>query len=291
MTDSECVEFLQWALPRLHFRWRGFRKVRGQVRKRIDRRLQQLGLPDVSAYRRRLESDPQEWSMLDAACRITISRFYRDRAVFDHLGHTILPALARAAVARGQNCLRVLSAGCASGEEVYTMAILASSVGLAQSPGVTTKLLGTDASEQTLDRARQAEYPAGSLKDVPPAWFDEAFLRRGGHYVVRPELRRHVRFARQDVRRQLPDGPWDLVLCRNLVFTYFDESLQREVLRRIAARIVPGGVLVTGKQESLPDRIEGIVPYAGNLGTYRVWGAEAESGGRPAATSANRPGW
>jgi chemotaxis protein methyltransferase CheR len=86
MQDAECVALLRWALPRLGLRWPGFRKVRRQVCKRITRRIRELGLADVTTYRERLESVPEEWPELDALCRITISRFYRDRAVFDHLG-------------------------------------------------------------------------------------------------------------------------------------------------------------------------------------------------------------
>ena len=97
MKNAECVDFLQWALPRLGMRWPGFRKVRRQVCKRIDRRLRELGLPDLAAYRIRLGQDSTEWKFLDGACRITISRFYRDRGVFDALGANVLPALARAA--------------------------------------------------------------------------------------------------------------------------------------------------------------------------------------------------
>lgn len=75
MKDTECVEFLQWALPRLHMRWQGFRKVRGQVCKRIGRRIRELNLGEGADYRTYLESHPAEWSVLDDLCRITISRF------------------------------------------------------------------------------------------------------------------------------------------------------------------------------------------------------------------------
>jgi chemotaxis protein methyltransferase CheR len=95
VTDQECVEFLQWALPRMQMRWSGFRKVRRQVCRRIQRRMQVLE-KDVQGYREFLEAEPEEWDVLDALCRITISRFYRDRAVFAYLQTTVLPALAEA---------------------------------------------------------------------------------------------------------------------------------------------------------------------------------------------------
>jgi len=124
MTDPECVQFLQWALPRLRLRWAGFRKVRKQVCRRLARRINELGLPAVSAYRAYLDTHPEEWTIVDAFCPITISRFYRDRATFQALERDVMPALATAALARGDPTFRCWSIGCASGEEPYTVAML-----------------------------------------------------------------------------------------------------------------------------------------------------------------------
>ena len=101
MTDCECVEFLQWALPQLGLRWPGFRKVRRQVHKRIVRRLSELSLTRLSEYRDYLVIHSNEWALLDKLSRISISRFYRDRDVFNHLRDEILPDLARTARCRG----------------------------------------------------------------------------------------------------------------------------------------------------------------------------------------------
>jgi len=103
MTDQDCVRFLQWALPQLQLRWPGFRRVRRQVCKRIDRRLRTLELADLAAYQEYLSHHSEEWRYLDALCRITISRFYRDREVFQRLERQVLPELARNARARGES--------------------------------------------------------------------------------------------------------------------------------------------------------------------------------------------
>ena len=124
MTDRECVEFLQWALPQLGLRWPGFRKVRRQVHKRIVRRLNELGLTQISEYREYLRTNSDEWSVLDGFTRISISRFYRDRDVFDHLRDVLLPGAVGAAKDRGEEQIRIWSAGCASGEEPYTLAMI-----------------------------------------------------------------------------------------------------------------------------------------------------------------------
>ncbi len=109
--DPECVRFLQWALPRLRMRWPGYRKVRRQVCKRITRRLHALGLAGLAHYREYLETTPEEWSTLDSLCRVTISRFYRDRIVFDHLFDVVLPCLTEQVRVRGANHLDAWSIG------------------------------------------------------------------------------------------------------------------------------------------------------------------------------------
>ena len=252
MSDPELVAFLQWALPRVGLRWQGYRKVRARVRKKLNERLRELGLPDIAAYRERLEAHPQEWAVLDALCRITISRFHRDRGVFDHLRRVVLPGLAERASERGAETVRCWSAGCASGEEPYTLRILWERGLPAERARVPLRIVATDIDERLLECAREGRYPASSLKELPRELLETAFVREGEQFRVRDELRAGVEFHRQDIREAMPAGPFDLVLCRNLAFTYFDEDEQREVLRGIDERLVAGGYLVVGAHESLP---------------------------------------
>jgi chemotaxis protein methyltransferase CheR len=97
---------------------------------------------------------------------------------------------------------------------------------------------------------------------VPEAWRARAFDRDGATWRVRDELRAAVSFRREDLRTSAPDGPFDVVLCRNLAFTYFDEPLQRAVADRIVLRLRPGGLLVLGSHERLPDGVPGVVSRA-----------------------------
>ncbi len=266
MKDSACVAFLQWALPILGLRWKGFRRVRRQVCKRIGRRLSALGLPDLDAYRARLAADEAEWRILDSLCRVTVSRFYRDRGVFDHLRHRLLPELV-AGAAPGR--LHLWSAGCASGEEPYTLSILWR-LGLAAArPGIEPCILATDADSALLERARDALYPASALKELPTAWREAAFVAHGARFRLRPEFRRGVEFRCADIRSDLPEGAFHVVLCRNLVFTYFEEALQRRLLDDIAARLRPGGALVIGSHEALPSGAAGLIPCAAAPGVFR----------------------
>jgi chemotaxis protein methyltransferase CheR len=271
MTASACTEFLQWALPRLGRRWAGYRKVQSLVCKRLGRRLRTLGLADLGAYRGWLESHAAEWPELDALLGIPISRFYRDRGVFDSVGRDVLPALARAAREASHPTLDCWSAGCASGEEPYTLAILWRLRIQAAFPGLAARIVATDAVAALLDRARSGRYLASSLKELPPDLRAAAFEARGELWCVRPEFR-DVEFLRQDLRAEMPEGPFDLVLCRNVVATYYAPAVQREIMMRIADRLRPGGALVLGVHEALPEGLAGFVAWPGARAVYRRTG-------------------
>jgi chemotaxis protein methyltransferase CheR len=168
MKDADCTALLRWALPRLGMRWAGFRRLRGQVCKRLRRRMAELGLPDLADYWALLETHPEEWARLDGLCRISISRFYRDQGVWRTLEREILPNLIERTRTRGETHLRIWSAGCASGEEPYTLALLFA-FGAALR-GCPRAILATDADPHLLERAHRACYPETSLRDVPERW-------------------------------------------------------------------------------------------------------------------------
>lgn len=270
MKNDDCIAFLQWCLPRLGLRWAGFRRVRGTVCKRIAKRIRALGLADVAAYRARLETDHDEWPRLDAMCRIPISRFWRDRGVFDSLAQDVLPALAAAARDRGDRGLSIWSAGCASGEEPYSLRLAWSLEAEAAFPSLSVRIVATDADGTMLARARAGLYQRGALRDMPRHLSDRAFEVSDDFYEVRELLRRDVTFLQQDIRRALPDGPFDLILCRNLVFTYFATPTQAELLGRICQRLRPGGALVIGAHEPLPPSGPPLVRWDGPGPVYRL---------------------
>lgn len=245
MNERDCVAFLHWALPRMGLRERGFRRVRGQVRKRLARRLTALDLADLDAYRERLQDDPAEWARLDAICAITISRFWRDARLWEAL----VPLL---------DGKRVWCAGCASGEEPYSVALAAP----------TARVVATDRDPAMIERARSGLYRSSSLRELPERYVNDSFRREGELYRIDEAIRERVDFRVQDIRREMPAGPFDLVFCRNLVFTYFDEATQRRLLEAIGER---AGAVVVGRHE----RATGWEPWPGIRGIYRkhtfVW--------------------
>jgi chemotaxis protein methyltransferase CheR len=251
MSDTECTAFLQWALPHLNMRWKGFRKVRGQVCKRLKNRMSDLGLKDFAAYRAQLEADPQEWRVLDSCCHITISHFFRGRGIFETLEKRVLPGIAKRAKQEGRAAL-FWSAGCAAGEEAYTLKILWDSGATRSYPGVSLSIIATDIDEVMLVRARKACFEETSLRELPPHLVRQSFDRAGLLYCIKPQYREGIDFLQQDLRFEAPASFFDLILCRYLAFTYFALPLQREVLARIAERLLPNGYLVIGTHEELP---------------------------------------
>jgi len=259
VNDTDCTAFLQWALPRLDLCWAGFRKVRRQVCKRLKRRLRTLQLANLDEYRARLEADPAEWSVLDECCHITISRFFRDRRVFETLRSHVLPELA-ARAEREKRAIHIWSAGCASGEEPYTIKILWDLEVARSHPGISLSVLATDVDLAMLARAQKACFEATSLRELPPPLVGQAFDQAGARYCVRPQYRRGIDFIHEDLRSKTPAGWFDVILCRYVAFSYFAPSLQREVLARIVERLFPKGYLVIGTHERLPGEASSLVP-------------------------------
>jgi chemotaxis protein methyltransferase CheR len=231
--------------------------------------MRDLGLPELADYARLVARSPEERARLDTFCRIPLSRFYRDRGVFDALATTLLPELAERAATAGKRTPRCWSAGCASGEEVYTLRLIWDLSLQSRYPGVRLAILATDADEVMLARAAAACYQPGSFKDAPAAWSARAFTPTNSLLCLRPAFRHDIEFRQQDIRLAQPDGPFHLVLCRNLVFTYFTDSLQRRLLGAVGDRLAAGGLLVLGAHERLPEGTTGFQPACGALPIWR----------------------
>lgn len=175
--------------------------------------------------------------------------FYRDSgqlAAIDWRG------LYAAAVGAGDALVRVWSAGCATGEEAYTLAMLSSEAFAPGPPPV--EILGTDISAAALDRARDGRYRSSRLRSVPSDQRDRYLAADGDALAVRPALRRLVRFARHNLVREVAppagEAPFDLVVCRN-VLIYFDPATAEEVARSLSGALRPGGVLMLGAADQL----------------------------------------
>jgi chemotaxis protein methyltransferase CheR len=152
---------------------------------------------------------------------------------------------------------------------VYTLALVWQLRCAPLAVDVGMRVLATDIDDEELQRARNGVYPAGALKELPEDLLKGGFERVNGFFRIRDRFRQGVELRRSDLTRELPEGLFDLVLCRNLAFTYFDESLQAETLDRVSVRMAPGGVLVVGKHEVVP-ALNGLYPMSIPEGLY-IW--------------------
>jgi chemotaxis protein methyltransferase CheR len=262
MRDDDCIRFLQEVLPELGYRWKGFRKVRKQVCKRIQQRFRELNLSDLSSYRQHLDIHKQEEKILDFLCNITISRFYRDKGVFDRMKTEILPLLAETTAQNHLKHLRCWSVGCCSGEEAFTLQIIWKLSVLPQVLlDIPLQITATDRDASLIERAKKGIYPMGSLKDMPPEWKALAFVSKERTYHIKEVYQKDVQFLEQDIRKDLPKGEFELILCRNLVFTYFEDDLQQETFTRMMTKLKPGGFLVVGIHESIPEGQDILIPF------------------------------
>jgi chemotaxis protein methyltransferase CheR len=281
VNDRDCTLFLQWALPRINLSWPGFRKVRRQVCKRLRARMAELHIESFQEYRACLEREPAEWRAFDGCCHITISRFFRDRGVFEIVRRILLPEIAARAKSEGR-AVQIWSAGCASGEEPYTLKILWDFEIAPGYPDVPVSIVATDIDDAMLTRAREACFKPSSLHELPCSLFERAFERKGLLFCVRATHRQGVTFAHQDLRLEMPSLHFDLVLCRYVAFTYFSPALREAVATGISDHLLPNGYLVIGTHEQLPAGTSTLVPVANSRQVFRrVQRQEVQSGLHP----------
>jgi len=236
---------------------------------RLRPRIKQLRLASADAYARHLESGAgtSELEILIDLATTHYTHFFREPAHFDWLDAHCL----RASAAAGGHC-HVWSAAASSGEEAWTLAMLLSGAEQRHA-GFSWQLDASDISGRVLDQARRAIYPEQSLQAVPDtlrrAFFERGIGPRTGYCRVQASLRDRVRFTRGnlfDDRAPFPTGV-DVIFCRN-VMIYFDEPSRAEAVRRLSARLAPGGHLVIGASESLLGIEQGL--KAVQPGIYRL---------------------
>lgn len=226
---------------------------RPTIERRLRRRMTAVGAETLAEYRRYLDRHPDEMQRLVASFLIKVTEFFRDPDVFTHLRDQILPGLISEARERGE--LRLWSAGCATGEEAYSLAMLVADVLGDDIESLPVRIFATDVAPDAVEFARRALYPESALEHVPPGIVERHFVKVDGGYEVRKAIRGLVIFGEHDLGYRAPFPRIDLVLCRN-VLIYFTPELQRRALQRFAFALRRSGYLVLGKSETvspLPD--------------------------------------
>jgi two-component system CheB/CheR fusion protein len=224
----------------------------GTLQRRIERRMTaaQIGIEDFGRYAAMLLQDPGELDLLASDCLINVTNFFRDPAVFHYLATEILPGL----VARllPDRTLRIWVAGCSTGEETYSLAMLCREAIAAAHCQVKLQVFASDVDPGAVAQAREGVYPASIVTDVSAARLERFFCREEDGYRVLPELRGAVVFTVQDVLSDPPFSRLDLVSCRNLLI-YLRPEAQARVISLLHFALRDRGVLLLGGAETIAD--------------------------------------
>ena len=254
VAEEALLAIMQWVLERTGHDFTRYK--RATLLRRIERRMQVTRQPTVPAYATFLEATPQETSLLLQDMLISVTNFFRDRTAFDALERTVVAELFEdrspaepAEPAEPVKHVRAWVAGCATGEEAYSVAMLLLEHSHSADEATGVQVFATDIDERALAVGRAGLYAESIAIDVPPVRLRQFFDRQPGQYVVSGALRERVTFSVHNLLRDPPFSRLDLVCCRNLLI-YLDRAAQRQVLETFHFALCPGGLLFLGSAET-----------------------------------------
>ncbi len=248
----ELLEYLQAARG---FDFHGYKPT--TLMRRIRKRMDQVGAADFSTYRDYLEVHPDEFAALFNTILINVTGFFRDPQAWEALAQTAIRDIVAGKPADAP--IRVWSAGCATGEEAYSLAILLAEAMGADAFTRRVKIYATDVDEEALNQARHAAYTERQVEAVAPGLRDKYFERTDNLFFFRKDLRRLVIFGRHDLLHDAPISRIDLLVCRN-VLMYFNAEAQAKILSRFHFALNEGGYLFLGRAETLMTQTQMFVP-------------------------------
>jgi chemotaxis protein methyltransferase CheR len=230
--------------------WDGFRKVRKGVKKRVRRHMQTLECTGIDAYLDLLKRSQEASAECQRCLMVTISRFFRDRMLWDHLQARVLPGL----IKRFPDRLTAWSAGCANGEEPYTLAMIWERLDATLPSAPILEILATDVEPSCILRAKAGLYPRSSFREMPEdlrnRWFHK--LRGGRWWQIDAYLRERVNLRVHQLLEGPPARHFQLILLRNNLLTYYQGPAMVAAMEQITATLPKGGVLIVGSHEHPP---------------------------------------
>src|SRR4029453_18768120 len=284
-SDDHAFEALLDYLKRNRgFDFTGYK--RSTLMRRVSKRMNEVGIDRYVAYQDFLEVPPDEFGLLFNTILINITSFFRDTAPWQYLASEVVPAILESK--EPGLPIRLWSAGCASGEEAYSLAMVFAETMGEDAFRSRVKIYATDIDEDALTAARRAVYSARDMEAVPAGLRDKYFTSqgKGNAFAFRTGLRRSVIFGRHDLVQAAPISRIDLLVCRN-VLMYLNAETQSRVLARINFGLAPDGFLFLGKAEILLSLSDLFVPVdlkqrvfhkASGIGIHRRLTALAEAG-------------
>lgn len=246
------------------------------LNRRIQKRLESLGLKNPEEYLRYIKADADETDRLLDAIIVNTSCFFRNPLVFEHISRDVLPEIGYERDFAGSTPVNIWSCGCSTGEEPYSMAILVQDLPSKGFPPLSATIFATDIDPDALKKATEGCYTASRLDNVHLSRVHTFFSNHDDIYCVKPEVRHMVSFSVHDVlspEKKVPKdsvfSSFDIILCRNLLI-YFPPQIQARILEDLERALNPGGFLVLGEAESLHGMFQGkLEQISGNCRIYR----------------------
>ena len=253
--DQKIQEILSELQKLRSIDFNGYRTA--MLKRRIKSRMTSLNIDDMDEYIKVLKSSVTESENLINAIAINYSLFFRNPIVYEILAESILPSIIENKRKSKSKEIRIWSAGCAAGEEAYSIAILINEILEKEIEQWLLYIFATDIDTSTLNRAREAIFQRESLENAKLGILDKYFIHNGNSYELKSVIKQIVQFSHDDLTSQKTIAPtesvfgsFDLVLCRN-VLIYFSRELQDRVFSKLYRSLSPKGYLILGESESL----------------------------------------
>lgn len=245
LDDAQCQEVMQYLRANRGFDFSGYKTA--SLYRRLRKRMQMVNIATCADYLDYLEVHPDEFAELFNTILINVTTFFRDPEHWDTLKEILEQRLA---AMRPTEPIRIWSAGCASGQEPYTIMMLLSEMIGIEAVRDRVKLYATDIDDEALAEARLATYSARAVNNLPEEMLAKYFRRVNGNFVFNSDLRRNVIFGKHDLITDAPISRIDLLTCRNTLM-YFNAEAQARVLTRFHFAVNSSGILMLGKAEML----------------------------------------
>ncbi|HHV24952.1 MAG: protein-glutamate O-methyltransferase CheR [Methanosarcina sp.] len=219
-------------------------------RRRINVRIRATNSESYGAYLKHLKKNSQEYEFLINALTVNVSEFFRNPETFRIIEKEIIPCIVKYRSESLIRSIRIWSAGCAAGEEAYSLAILLHRVLKSDINNYRIRIIGTDIDTQSLEKARKGVYSKNSLKNLDPSIKEHYFVKQGDAYQIIDELKNLMQFKRHDLISGSKNNRFDLIICRN-VMIYFKKEIQEQLQLNFYQGLENGGFFVIGKSETL----------------------------------------
>lgn len=249
--DIEFQCLLDMISHKLGFDFREYRQT--TLKRRLSRRMHARGAETYANYALILDGDPMEYNRFLNDFLINVTRFFRDEASFRALEEVVVPAL----ISKAQKSIRVWCAGCSTGQESYSIAILLLNLLKLDHDLFDIRILATDIDAKALEQARQGFFTPKEVEDIPPAWLERYFVFENKGFQLKQEIRELVSFEIHNLIKDPYYYDMDLIVCRNVVI-YFTSSFKERVLNGFNNVLKKGGFLLLGKTEVPMGKAKGL---------------------------------